>query len=119
MAGNTRPKIKRPTMRDVARESKVSLKTVSRVVNRSGGVSPDLTSRVEAAVARLGYRPDDRARRLRQNAADTGTIGFVLIGIANPFFSALQRGIEEVVGAHDCLVLTGHAAAGDRGVPPD
>ncbi len=99
-------------MRDVARESGASLKTVSRVVNGSGGVSPDLSARVEAAVARLGYRPDDRARRLRQSAADTGTIGFVLIGIANPFFSALQRGIEEVVGAHDCLVLTGHALPG-------
>jgi LacI family transcriptional regulator len=100
-------------MHDVAREAGVSLKTVSRVVNEESGVSQDLTCRVEAAIATLGYRPNEPARRLRQAGTDTGTIGFVLIGHANPFFSALQRGIEEVVRARDCLVLTGNALPGD------
>ncbi|MGA9596788.1 MAG: LacI family DNA-binding transcriptional regulator, partial [Acidimicrobiia bacterium] len=48
---------RRPTMHDVARRAGVSLKTVSRVVNGEGGVSPDFTRRVEAAVAELDYRP--------------------------------------------------------------
>lgn len=110
---NPRPKAQRPTMHDVAHEAGVSLKTVSRVVNSEDGVSQDLTSRVEAAIVTLGYRPNEPARRLRQSGTDTNTIGFVLIGHANPFFSALQRGIEDVVRARDCLVLTGNALPGD------
>lgn len=94
-------------MRDVAREAEVSLKTVSRVVNGEGGVRPELTRRVEAAVVTLGYRPDDRARRLRSSATHTGTIGFVLIDVANPFFSSLLRGIEDVARTRDCLVISG------------
>jgi LacI family transcriptional regulator len=94
-------------MHDVAREAGVSLKTVSRVVNDEGGVSPEFTNRVEAAITELGYRPDDRARRLRQAASRTGTIGFVLVDVANPFFSSILRGIEEVARARDYLVLAG------------
>jgi LacI family transcriptional regulator len=94
-------------MHDVARRAQVSLKTVSRVVNREPGVSPALTHRVEEAVAALGYRPDDRARRLRSSARQTGTIGFVLIDVANPFFSSLLRGIEDVARAKGYLVLSG------------
>lgn len=94
-------------MLDVARRAGVSLKTVSRVVNAEGGVSPTFSAQVEAAIAELGYRPDDRARRLRQSASQTGTIGFVLVDVANPFFSSALRGIEEVARARDCLVLAG------------
>ncbi|HUP17949.1 MAG TPA: LacI family DNA-binding transcriptional regulator [Acidimicrobiia bacterium] len=98
---------RRPTMLDVARQAGVSLKTVSRVVNREDGVSADLAARVESAVASLSYRPDDRARRLRRYANHTGSIGFVLVDVANPFFSAILRGIEEEARNRDCLVLAG------------
>ncbi len=98
---------RRPTLRDVAAEAGVSFKTVSRVVNGEGGVSSDLMSRVEEAVESLGYRPDDRARQLRQSGTHAATIGFVLVDVANPFFSSLLRGIEDVASAHECLVLSG------------
>lgn len=101
------PTSKRPTMLDVAERAGVSLKTVSRVVNDEGGVSPTFTAQVTEAIVELGYRPDDRARRLRQSASQTGTIGFVLVDVANPFFSSALRGIEEVARARDCLVLAG------------
>lgn len=94
-------------MHDVARQADVSLKTVSRVVNGEGGVSPGLVARVEAAVRELGYRRDDRARRLRQSESRTWTIGFVLVDVANPFFSSILRGIEEVARSRDYLVLSG------------
>ena len=49
----------RPTMRDVAALAGVSLKTVSRVVNRESGVSGDLVSKVErAAESWVMARPD-------------------------------------------------------------
>lgn len=94
-------------MRDVAAEANVSFKTVSRVVNQEGGVSPDLVARVEKAVTTLGYRPDQRARLLRRSSTAPATIGFVWIDIANAFFSSVLRGIEEVADARDCLVLAG------------
>lgn len=94
-------------MRDVAERAGVSFKTVSRVVNDEGGVSVDLVVRVQQAVELLGYRRDDRARRLRQGGSRTGTIGFVLVDVANPFFSAILRGIEEVARSEDYLVFAG------------
>lgn len=94
-------------MRDVAEQAGVSFKTVSRVVNGEAGVSDDLLRRVEAAIALLRYQPDDRARRLRQTAHHTGAIGFVLVDVANPFFSSILRGIEEVARQRGYLVLAG------------
>jgi LacI family transcriptional regulator len=94
-------------MRDVAERAGVSFKTVSRVVNDEGGVSDVLVDRVAQAIAALGYRPDDRARHLRQTASRTGAIGFVLVDVANTFFSSILRGIEEVARKNDYLVLAG------------
>ncbi len=99
--------IRRPTMRDVAAEAGVSFKTVSRVVNGESGVSDELVSRVEGAVAKLGYRPDQRARLLRRSSGAPATIGFVMADVANNFFSNLLRGIEEVATTRQCLVLAG------------
>jgi LacI family transcriptional regulator len=94
-------------MRDVADHAGVSFKTVSRVVNDERGVSDALVARVELAIAALGYRPDDRARHLRQTASRTGAIGFILVDVANPFFSSILRGIEEAARKRDYLVLAG------------
>ena len=44
----------RPTLRDVAREAEVSIKTVSRVVNGEPAVRSATATRVREAVARLG-----------------------------------------------------------------
>lgn len=107
MARYQRPTSRRPTMVDVAHRAGVSLKTVSRVVNGEDGVSGELVARVADAVAALGYRPDDRARRLRRAESRTGTIGFVLVDVANPFFSSTLRGIEDVARSRHCLVLAG------------
>ena len=94
-------------MHDVAREAGVSLKTVSRVVNAEDGVRRELVERVEAAVRSLNYQPDDRARWLRSSSTSPTTIGFIVEDLANPFFSAVLRGLEDVARRHGCLVLTG------------
>jgi len=97
----------RPTLRDVAGRAGVSFKTVSRVVNGEPGVSTDLVERVQTAVRELGYRRDDRARRLRQGHLHTGVIGCVLSDVSNPFFSAILRGIEEIASGQEFLVVSG------------
>ena len=105
--GNRLSGNRRPTMRDVAAHAGVSFKTVSRVVNGEGGVSPNLVTKVEAAVDELGYRPDQRARLLRRSTSAPTTIGFVMVDVANIFFSNLLRGIEDVAMGRQCLVLAG------------
>jgi len=52
------------TIFDVAKLAGVSIKTVSRVVNREPNVRATTRERVEKAVAELGYRPDQSARNL-------------------------------------------------------
>jgi LacI family transcriptional regulator len=55
----------RATIKDVAREARVSFKTVSRVVNGHPGVNRAMREAVEQAMAELGYRPHRAARSLR------------------------------------------------------
>ena len=59
-------------MREVAALAGVSIKTVSRVVNREGVVSPDLTARVSAAIDRLDYRLNMTASTLRRRSSIYG-----------------------------------------------
>ncbi|MEU9153571.1 LacI family DNA-binding transcriptional regulator [Streptomyces sp. NPDC048417] len=82
---------RRPTMVDVAREAGVALRTVSRVVNSDPTVGAEYVVKVEAAIAALNYRPDDRARQLRTGV--TGTIGAAVRRIAevNPELAAIER----------------------------
>lgn len=82
------------------------MKTVSRVVNQEGGVSPELTERVTAAIEVLGYRPDNRARQLRSGSNITGTIGMVQNDVSNPFFASIFKGVEDVAASAGYLVLS-------------
>jgi DNA-binding LacI/PurR family transcriptional regulator len=65
---------------DVARAAKVSPATVSNVLNESARVDAATRARVTAAVKRLGYSPDLRARRLR-----TGEVTTIAIVSSMPF----------------------------------
>ena len=83
-------------MREVAALAGVSLKTVSRVVNREPGVSPELVRKVERAATQLDFRPNLTAANLRRAGQRTATIGLVLEDVSNPFFAAILRGVEGV-----------------------
>ncbi len=99
--------MKRPTMRDVATAAGVSLMTVSRVVNGEPGVLPETAARVERAIRTLGYQRNDMARQLRRKGQLTETIGLLVDDLANPFFAALTRAVEDTARLHDCVVLIG------------
>ncbi len=94
-------------MREVAALAKVSIKTVSRVVNGEAGVSPQLARRVLAATQRLDYRQHMAASSLRRADGRSATIGVVIEDVSNPFASALHRGIEDVAVQRGVLVLAG------------
>lgn len=78
---------------DVAKEARVSVATVSAVVNESAYVSPALKTRVTAAVRRLGYHPNLLARSLAKQ--ESHTIGMIVPNIANPFWPEVVRGVED------------------------
>ena len=64
---NTRP----PSMFDVAREAGVSHQTVSRVLNNHPNVSEKTKVKVEAAMEKMGYRPNLAARMLVTGRSST------------------------------------------------
>src|SRR5687767_4848477 len=82
------------TIKDVARRSGVSSMTVSRVINDSERVSPETRRRVEAAISDLGYVPSRLARGLIRQK--TGTLALIVPDVANPFFTLVVRGAEDV-----------------------
>lgn len=96
-----------PTMRDVGALAGVSLKTVSRVINRDPTVSSEIVTRVRRAVELLDYRPNLAATSLRRADRKTATIGLLLEDVANPFSSALHRAVENVARERGILVFTG------------
>ena len=82
------------TMRDVAREAGVSIKTVSRVVNDQGEIADDTRQRVQAVIDKLGYRPNLIARGLVTQRSFT--VGLVFPDITNPFFPEVARGVQDI-----------------------
>ena len=83
------------TIRDVARQARVSTTTVSHVINGTRRVDAATAARVDAAIAQLGYRPNALARSMRRGR--THTVGVVVPDIANPFFGDLARWLEDAL----------------------
>ena len=95
---------RRVTLRDVAREAGVSIKTVSRVVNGEPAVNEATAVRVEKVVERLGYRPNELARSLKGRRSHT--IGLVIADVSNPFMAICAQAIEKVAREHgNALIL--------------
>ncbi|MGL4257676.1 MAG: LacI family DNA-binding transcriptional regulator [Microbacterium sp.] len=88
---------RRVSMADVAAVAGVSGQTVSRVVNDSPRVDPATRSRVEAAMAELGYRPHRAARALRTGR--TQTIGLVVSTLATVGNSRMLQAVADAAAA--------------------
>ncbi|HCJ6373551.1 HTH-type transcriptional regulator GalS [Citrobacter sp. RHBSTW-00671] len=95
------------TIRDVARQSGVSVATVSRVLNNSALVSPDTREAVMKAVTQLGYRPNANAQALATQVSDT--IGVVVMDVSDAFFGALVKAVDLVAQQHQKYVLIGNS----------
>ncbi len=81
-------------MSDVARQARVSLMTVSRVINNKGDVSNETRQRVLEIISSLGYRPSAIARSLATK--ETSTIGLVVPDVSNAFFAEVTQGVERL-----------------------
>ena len=95
-AGQAAERARRPTINDVARLSKVSKKTVSRVINLSPFVSVETRERVEAVIADLGYSPDPQARGLAFRRSFV--IGYIYSNPNPQYIVNAQQGILDAAG---------------------
>lgn len=82
-----------PTMKDVAKEAGVSVKTVSNVVNDYEFVSSATRQKVNAAISKLGYVVNVPARNLR--LGHTGMIALAIPDLALPYFAQLSSLVIE------------------------
>ncbi len=97
------------TIRDVARRAGVSVATVSRFINQTAVVSPEVSDRLAQVMAELKYVPRAAARNLATHR--TNTLGLLLDAIHGDFFAPLFYGIEAASreAGYDLLISTsGH-----------
>ena len=94
---------KKASITDVARRAKVSITTVSRVINKVPTVNKEIAAQVEEAIAVLRFKPNATAQRLARGGLNNA-IGFVIPGFPGVFHSfyavELMRGI-----GHGCEVI--------------
>jgi len=85
----------RVTIREVAHIARVSLGTVSNVLNNPGIVAPATRARVVEAIQKSGFVRSTAAHQLR--VGKSRTVGVLVLDIANPFFAEMVRGAERVL----------------------
>ncbi|OZD54374.1 LacI family transcriptional regulator [Rhodococcus sp. 06-1477-1B] len=102
----------RVSMADVAERAGVSAQTVSRVANGSPRVDPATRTRVEKAMADLGYRMHRAARALR--TGQTSTIGLVVSTLASVGNSRMLQAISEAAAEREYALAV--VTVGERGI---
>ncbi|MGK9147438.1 LacI family transcriptional regulator [Plantibacter flavus] len=98
------------TMHDVAARAGVSIKTVSNVINDYPYVSAVTRSKVEQAIAELGYRPNLSARSLRSGRS--GVISLIIPDLRNAYFAELADAVMRRARARGLSVLIEQVAGG-------
>ncbi len=93
-------------LEDVASRAKVSVSTVSRVVNGFEAVRPSTRKRVMAVLDKVNYRPNLQARDLV--AGCSRTLGVIVSNLENPFFVDIFHNLEKQAHAAGYEVLVGN-----------
>lgn len=97
------------TLSDVARQSGMSVSTVSQALNNKGRISEPTKRLVRQVADQLGYIPDSRARSMRSSRSRA--VGLLVPDIRNPYFSELvyavqdqlyERGYAPLIGLSSC-----------------
>jgi LacI family transcriptional regulator len=91
------------TIGRVAEAAGVSRATVSRVMNGSPTVAPELAARVRAAAEALHYEPSPVARSLALGR--TSTVSLIVPDLANPMFQDVLRGLSHAAATHGYRLL--------------
>ena len=84
---------KRITIKEVAKEAKVSPSTVGRAIGGYGYVSGQTRRKILKTAKKLNYHPNLLASNFRRQK--THTIGLIIPDVTNPFFTTVARGVED------------------------
>lgn len=95
--------ISKSSIREVAKRAGVSLGTVSNVLNRPEIVAEETRERVRSAIEEIGFVRNGSARQLR--AGTSQHIGLVVLDVANPFFTEVARGVEDLANQAGYVVI--------------
>ena len=99
---------RRATITDVAREAGTGKTSISRYLNGELSVlSPELRARIEAAIERLNYQPNQMARGLKRGR--NRLIGMLLADLTNPYSVEVLQGVEAACHALGLMPLICHA----------
>lgn len=100
--------IDKVTIVDVAEFAQVSTSTVSNFLNgRIERMRPSTRTRIEEAISQLGYVPNRTAQQLKKG--HVSILGLIVPSVANPFFGAFARYVEEVALSKGYQVLLGNS----------
>ncbi|TDN69845.1 LacI family DNA-binding transcriptional regulator [Paraburkholderia sp. BL10I2N1] len=103
------PAPRRATITDVAREAGTGKTSISRYLNGEMNVlSPELRARIEAAIERLDYQPNQMARGLKRGR--NRLIGMLVADLTNPYSVEVLQGVEAACHALGYMPLICHAA---------
>lgn len=91
------------TLKDVAKETGLTVSTVSRVLNNRGYISEETRQNVYAAMKKLNYQPNEVARSLSKQS--TNTIGVIVPHIRHPYFAELISNLENQAYHHKYKIL--------------
>ncbi len=92
-----------PTIKDIAKQSGVSISTVSRVFNNQDLVKNETKQKVLEVIEALGYTPNFVAKRLR--SCKISTIGIVVPDISAAFYAEIIKGVENKANDIDCGLI--------------
>ena len=109
-----KPDKKRVTLRDVAEEAGVSLKTASNVINHSGRMTDSTREKVQEVIDRLGYRVNVAARNL--NRGKTGFITLAVPSLTAPYLAELANRVIDAARIYGYSVyITTYAEGSAQG----
>ena len=100
------------TVNDVAKLAGVSAMTVSRTLNSPESVREETRDRVLAAIEKLDYMPNRRARSLITGSFHT--IAIFVPTVLNPFFGQVALGVEDEATSHGFNVILCNADSAEK-----
>lgn len=90
-------------IKDIAKLAGVGVTTVSRVLNNNPCVSEETREKIQRIIRENGYIPNNSARNLKR--IQSNTIGIIIKGITNPFFTNMIKIIEQQAANHKYTVI--------------
>ena len=94
---------KKPTIREVAKAARVSVATVSRVLNGQQGFSSQTERQVRQVVKEMGYSGGGLARAVKNKVPKT--IALIVPEVSEYFCGSLAQGIEDAARRRGYVVI--------------